>query len=72
VRLDLAADALATAFAGQTQIDRAQGQAGGAVILRAQKGWIDRVVLQAMLELNVRRFCYDSGPFGWQRYEQWA
>ena len=72
VRFRVTADCLVWVTGNGADVVRMPAAAGQTVSVAARHGVIDRVVVLAQTRLGMTGPCYDAGPFGWQRQEQWT
>jgi hypothetical protein len=72
VRFRVTADCLVWVTGNGEDVVRMPVTAGQTVSVAARHGVIDRVVLLAQTPLGMTGPCYDAGPFGWLRQEQWT
>jgi hypothetical protein len=72
VRFRVTADCLAWVGGGGQQVAQLQATAGQTVAVSARDGAIDQIAISAATRIGMSGPCFDAGPFGWQRWEQWS
>ncbi|WP_066376323.1 hypothetical protein [Herbidospora mongoliensis] len=72
IRFRVSTDCLVQITGNGQEVLTTQATAGQTIAVIARQGVIDRYVLLSQAPIGMMGPCFDAGPFGWRRQEQWT